>query len=81
MLSLLLVSSVIAASTTCNEYYHEKQIFSGSARAWCQAGDYYQYEATKNYNYTVNIFYRCSGNKTNPAIVMMHGWPTSSYDF
>jgi len=28
-----------------------------------------------------NIFYRCSGNEKNPAIVLGHGWPTSSYDY
>lgn len=29
----------------------------------------------------MKAFYRCSGDSKNPAIVIAHGWPTSSFDF
>jgi len=29
----------------------------------------------------VNVFYRTFGNRDNPALVLVHGYPTSSYDF
>ena len=29
----------------------------------------------------VNVFYRTFGSRSNPALVILHGYPTSSYDF
>merc|ERR1711920_924640 len=44
-------------------------------------GAYFQFNSSRNGGKTPNIFYRCSGDPANPAIVMGHGWPTSSFDF
>ncbi|WP_299381334.1 alpha/beta hydrolase [uncultured Lacinutrix sp.] len=37
------------------------------------------------YNYTeidsVKLFYRAAGNKSNPTIVLLHGYPTSSHSY
>jgi pimeloyl-ACP methyl ester carboxylesterase len=29
----------------------------------------------------IELFYRCAGDPSDPAIYLQHGWPTSSFDF
>ena len=62
--------------SNCQDYYNslnEKSL----ARDWCESGKYFNFVHNPKYK----IFYRCSGERENPAIVMGHGWPTSSFDY
>ena len=57
--------------------------YSPLAEAWYRAGDYFEWTSTtrNNAGRRVNVFYRTFGNRSNPALVLLHGYPTSSYDF
>ncbi|MEI7849964.1 MAG: alpha/beta hydrolase [Chloroflexota bacterium] len=55
-----------------------------SALAWCKAGTYFSWKSSLPENATyrsLHIFNICIGNPENPAVVLIHGYPTSSYDF
>ena len=56
---------------------------SDLAHAWQTAGQYFTWhqEQVEGSGDALQIFYRCLGNPTHPAIVLLHGFPTSSYDF
>lgn len=54
-----------------------------SAQDWCARGGTFSWTSTlpENEGRTLNIFYHCWGSRSSPAILFIHGWPTSSYDF
>lgn len=78
---LVLALSDIVSATTCHEYYTSSSIKSEAARTWCNEGAYFTFSSKINSGKSVQIFYRCSGNRSNPALMLGHGWPTSSFDF
>ena len=51
------------------------------AHAWQTAGQYFTWYPQGRSGDALQIFYRCMGDPTCSAIVLLHGWPTSSYDF
>ena len=57
--------------------------YSDAAEHWFEAGEYFEWTSTtvNNDGRTVNVHYRTFGDRSNPAIVFLHGYPTSSYDF
>lgn len=50
---------------------------------WRAAGTYFAWRSTlpENAGRTVQVFYTCLGDAQKPAILMVHGFPTSSFDF
>lgn len=50
---------------------------------WRGEGRYFPWVSTlpENAGRTVQVFYTCHGDAQKPAIVMVHGFPTSSFDF
>lgn len=71
-------------SQSCQEYYGEMKSLPAAALDWCNTGEYFSWESTLPINAdfeALNIFYICMGNPQNPAIVMIHGYPTSSFDY
>ena len=71
------------ASPSCAAYYAATKS-PPAAAAWCQAGQYFGWTPTLAENAMagrLNIFYVCAGDPKTPAIVFIHGYPTSSYDF
>jgi hypothetical protein len=71
-------------SQSCLEFYAGMVNPPAEALAWCEAGDYFSWESTLPINedfYALNIFHICQGNPENPAILMIHGYPTSSFDY
>jgi len=72
------------ASQSCHEYYDEMENPPAAALDWCKAGEYFSWESTLPVNAdfeALNIFHVCRGNPANPAILMIHGYPTSSFDY
>ena len=72
------------ASNSCLEYYAGMENPPAAAYEWCQAGEYFAWESTLPVNAdfeALNIFHICQGNPDNPAILMIHGYPTSSFDY
>ena len=53
------------------------------AEAWYRSGGYFEWTSTtaNNEGRRVRVFYRTFGNRANPALVILHGYPTSSFDF
>jgi pimeloyl-ACP methyl ester carboxylesterase len=55
-----------------------------AALDWCEAGDYFSWESTLPDNAgfaALNIYHVCQGNPDDPAILMIHGYPTMSFDY
>jgi pimeloyl-ACP methyl ester carboxylesterase len=71
-------------SQTCQEYYSGQEKLPFAPLAWCQSGEYFRWKSSLPQNASfesLNIFHTCHGNPDNPAILLIHGYPTSSYDF
>lgn len=61
-----------------------KKELSPLAKAWLNSGNYIRWQSTLEENKSfgkLNIFTIQKGNPANPAILMIHGYPTSSFDF
>lgn len=90
IIMLVVIALIIKAnipgdkSTSCEQYYAGMKNPPASAQAWCSEGHHFLWQSTLPENTTyppLNIFYTCQGNPQNPAILLIHGYPTSSYDF
>jgi pimeloyl-ACP methyl ester carboxylesterase len=71
-------------SRNIGEFYSSNPNAGPDAELWGRGGSYFPWQSSQLENSQLpelNIFYRTFGNIDNPAIVMIHGWPTSSYDF
>ncbi len=53
------------------------------AEEWRASGKYFTWRSSlpENKGQEVKVFYVCAGGEEKPAIVMVHGFPTSSFDF
>ena len=52
---------------------------SNLAEKWRASGEYFTWQSPRGRN--VKIFYARSGDTAKPAILMLHGFPTDSFDF
>lgn len=71
-------------SRSCTEFYAGMDEPPAEALAWCQAGEYFSWESTLPVNEgfdALSIFHTCQGNPDNPAILLIHGYPTMSFDY
>jgi pimeloyl-ACP methyl ester carboxylesterase len=71
-------------SQSCMEFYAGMDDPPADALAWCQAGEYFDWESTLPVNRefdALNIFHTCQGNPEDPAILLIHGYPTMSFDY
>ncbi len=57
--------------------------YSPMAEQWYRAGSYFEWTSTTadNNKKQVSVHFRTFGDRANPAIVLLHGYPTSSFDF
>jgi len=72
------------SSISSQAYYGKMQNPPASAAEWSRAGSYFTWKSTLPENAafgSLNIFSIRMGNPENPAILLIHGYPTSSYDF
>ena len=53
---------------------------SDLAEKWRASGKYFEWKADGQTR-AVQIFYTCMGDPAKPAILMLHGFPTSSFDY
>lgn len=78
------LSNPLDNSSNVGEFYNTNPDVGPDAELWGRGGSYFRWQSSQTENSQfpeLNIFYRTFGNSDNPAIVMIHGWPTSSYDF
>jgi len=71
-------------SRSCMDFYAGMDNPPAAAHGWCRAGEYFSWESTLPQNAdfeALNIFHICQGDPADPAILMIHGYPTSSFDF
>jgi pimeloyl-ACP methyl ester carboxylesterase len=80
-LSLLII--ILFNSLALHAQDDDFVFYSDLARDWYQAGDYFEWTSTtKNNNGAkVNVFYRTWGDETKPKLVLIHGFPNSSFDY
>lgn len=81
---LIAVLNPLDKSENIGSFYSENPEAGPDAALWARGGSYFSWPSSllENSQFPeLNIFYRTFGNPNNPAIVMIHGWPTSSYDF
>ena len=84
LIGLLMAMNPLDDSTSSHEYYKAMKSPPAQASEWSEGGAYFNWSSslTENKNFDpLNIFYRTFGSRENPAILMIHGFPTSSYDF
>ncbi len=57
--------------------------YSDLSRDWYQGGDYFEWTSTTEDNNAkkVNVFYKTWGDETKPKLVLIHGFPNSSFDY
>jgi len=57
--------------------------YSDLARDWYQGGGYFEWTSTTedNNDAKVNVFYRTWGDESKPKLVLIHGFPNSSFDY
>jgi pimeloyl-ACP methyl ester carboxylesterase len=56
---------------------------SDLAEKWRASGKYFTWKSSlaENQGRAVQVFYTCAGDAAKPAVLMVHGFPTSSFDF
>ena len=56
---------------------------SDLAENWRASGKYFTWTSPlpENQGRTVQVFYTCIGDAAKPTVMMLHGFPTSSFDF
>lgn len=61
----------------------EFTFYSELAEEWYEGGEYFIWTSTtvNNNNATVDIFYRTFGDPDNPQLLLVHGFPNSSFDY
>ena len=57
--------------------------YSHLANDWYLGGDYFEWTSTTEDNNAakVNVFYRTWGDESKPKLVLIHGFPNSSFDY
>jgi pimeloyl-ACP methyl ester carboxylesterase len=76
-----LAADTLPLTPRCVAYY-DKALAAKAPRAaaWCKGGAVMRWTNAK-LSKPVELFYRCAGKPTDPAVYLQHGWPTSSFDF
>ena len=61
----------------------EFTFYSPLAEEWYNGGEYFEWTSTtlNNNNARVNIFYKTFGDSSKPQLLILHGFPNSSFDF
>ena len=73
---LLLLISCLPSIAFCQD--------TDLAASWKASGQYFSWQSSLPENQgkaATQIFYACSGDEAKPAMLMVHGFPTSSFDF
>ena len=74
---------ILFCSQTLQAQNDDFVFYSDLARDWYQGGNYFEWKSTTedNNDKKVNVFYRTWGDETKPNILLIHGFPNSSFDY
>jgi len=80
---IILFSLFIFSSQALMAQDDDFVFYSDLARDWYQGGDYFEWTSTTedNNDRKVNVFYRTWGDESNPKLLLIHGFPNSSFDY
>ena len=80
---LSLILAVFSCAQTTLAQDDDFVFYSDLARDWYQGGDYFEWTSTTedNNSATVNVFYRTWGDESKPKLLLIHGFPNSSFDY
>lgn len=75
-----------ASTSAASPVYNAQADFtfhSPLAEAWYRGGQFFDWTSTtrNNNQRKVKVFYRTFGDRARPALVVLHGFPNSSFDF
>ncbi|MFT4887239.1 MAG: pimeloyl-ACP methyl ester carboxylesterase [Pseudohongiellaceae bacterium] len=59
------------------------EFYSDLAQHWYEGGSYFEWTSTtaNNDNAKLNVFYQTFGDSSKPQLLIVHGFPNSSFDF
>ena len=74
---------LLLALLTCAPGVSAQTLPSDLAENWRTSGKYFTWTSPlpENQGRTVQVFYTCIGDAAKPTVMMLHGFPTSSFDF
>ncbi len=77
VLALLCLQQVVAAQDDDFVFYSEL------AQKWYEGGQYFEWTSTTedNAKAKLNVFYRTWGDESKPKLLLLHGFPNSSFDY
>lgn len=84
MRGMLIILMLVCGATLVSASEDEEFVFySELAESWYEGGDYFEWTSTtvNNNNAKVNVFYRTFGDPDNPELLLIHGFPNSSFDY
>ena len=83
MIRLLLVTILALPSSLLLAQAEDFTFYSDLAEQWYEGGDYFEWTSTtaNNNDAEVSVFYQTFGDSNNPKLLIVHGFPNSSFDF
>ncbi|MEQ8315205.1 MAG: alpha/beta hydrolase [Gammaproteobacteria bacterium] len=77
---IFLFCTAVSCSTLAAEDF---RFYSELARQWYEGGDYFEWTSTtvNNAGARVDVFYQTFGDPENPQLLLVHGFPNSSFDY
>lgn len=83
MRRILIIMMLICGAMLVSAAEEEFVFYSELAESWYEGGDYFEWTSTtvNNNNAKVNVFYRTFGDPDNPELLLIHGFPNSSFDY
>lgn len=83
MRGILIIAMLVCGVTLVSAAEEEFVFYSELAESWYEGGDYFEWTSTtvNNNNAKVNVFYRTFGDPDNPELLLIHGFPNSSFDY
>ena len=81
--SILALLLLFAASSNVFAQDDDFVFYSERARDWYEAGSYFEWQSTTedNNGALVNVHYQTFGDPSNPQLLLVHGYPRSSFDY
>jgi len=80
---VLVLAVLVFKSTSIYAQATDFTFYSELAEEWYRGGDYFEWTSTtvNNNNAKVNVFFRTFGDSSNPKLLIIHGFPNSSFDY
>ncbi|MBT5720475.1 MAG: alpha/beta hydrolase [Gammaproteobacteria bacterium] len=81
--SIALATLLSVATSSLLAQADDFTFYSDLAQDWYEGGDYFEWTSTtKNNNEAkLNVFYQTFGDSSKPQLLIVHGFPNSSFDF